>query len=227
MGHEPVLVGRPVGQGAKVDGAVGHATKSTAPWRRCSFDKCGNRCDYHRPAPADRLPAAIDEAANRCGIDCYPSSMDIERAVVLSSLVAAVFAGFHKVASPSFNRELGRLLLYADPAEAAAKWPRLAPQLFDAIFGGRHFSWRCFLTSAALSVLAFAIVATVLYLVIPRTSDLLLVDMLFIFLGAYAREWGVAWMLLEPFVVFLFLLVVADYLSLMEKIGRASCRERV
>jgi len=56
------------------------------------------------------------------------------------------------VVRPRFRRRVSVLLLRARPSKLVSGFLDGFLALFDAIFGERHFSWRCFLRSAILSV---------------------------------------------------------------------------
>ncbi len=72
----------------------------------------------------------------------------------------AVIVGACKVADfidgrldPTAKKAIGHWLQNAKPEERFARWPSQFVAVFDRIFGSNHLTWRCFLVSAAVSLI--------------------------------------------------------------------------
>jgi hypothetical protein len=86
--------------------------------------------------------------------------------VVVAGSVLGVFELGEKLASQRAKDALSKWLLTFDVQKAGAL-PDGTQELFERIFGERHFSLRCFVRSVAFSVGAMGFIAVLLFLISP------------------------------------------------------------
>jgi len=86
--------------------------------------------------------------------------------VLVAGSVYGVFELGERLASQRFKDDLSKWLLTFDVQKARAL-PDGTQELFERIFGERHFSLKCFVRSAAFSVGAMAFLSIVLLLINP------------------------------------------------------------
>ena len=117
----------------------------------------------------------------------------------------ALFDRAETVASAHTRVAISTWLRNIDIAEALGNWPAQFAHVFDAVFGERHLSWRCFYRSSIASLCSVAIVALIWAAIRPNEFD------------AFAKP---APTFLAPLLVFVLIAVfsnvIPDYLSLLE-----------
>jgi hypothetical protein len=130
--------------------------------------------------------------------------------VIVFGSVLAVFELGERLAAQRAKDALSKWLLTFDVQKAKAL-PEGTQELFERIFGERHFSWKCFVRSAAFSLGAIALISIVCLLINPHASEVFY---------PVAEDWlrelspfGYAWI----FVTFMLLWsIVIDYISLFK-----------
>jgi hypothetical protein len=101
------------------------------------------------------------------------------------ALAAATFATFEfleKISSDDAKRALTISLRRLNVHKAAAL-PEGTRELFQRIFGKRHFSWKCLFRSACFSLGAIVLLAGLVYLSVPALGKLRWVDQLWASFG--------------------------------------------
>jgi hypothetical protein len=130
--------------------------------------------------------------------------------VVVAGTVLSVFELGERFASQRAKDALSKWLLSFDVQKAKAL-PEGTQELFERIFGERHFSLKCFGRSAAFSLGAIAFISIVCLLINPHASEVFY---------PVAEDWlrelapfGYVWI----FVTFMLLWnIVIDYISLFK-----------
>jgi hypothetical protein len=125
--------------------------------------------------------------------------------VVVAGTVLGVSELGERLASQRAKDALSKWLVSFDVRKAAAL-PEGTQELFERIFGERHFSLKCFVRSAAFSMGAMAFIVILLLLISPK--DFLEMKDAFL-----TRDLAVGW---ENFVLWLPWSIFIDYLSLFK-----------
>src|ERR1700679_525881 len=71
--------------------------------------------------------------------------------LTLGGFVWKAFEKWESVASENDKIQAWMWLANPRTAETGEHWPEIFARMFDRIFGKRHLSWRCFLSSALIS----------------------------------------------------------------------------
>jgi hypothetical protein len=127
--------------------------------------------------------------------------------VLVAGSVLAVFELGERLASQRAKDALSKWLVSFDIQKAKAV-PDGTQQIFDRIFGKRHFTLRCFIRSSAFSLGAVGFIAVLLFLIDPKEFK----RKLFVLPGNVFSPFS-------PLVDFLFWLawsIVIDYVSLFK-----------
>ena len=72
-----------------------------------------------------------------------------------------LFSRSEKVASPDAKNAITRWLKNVKLEGTPTTWPSTFADVFDSIFGKKHFSWRCFWRSCVASLIAVIVVASI------------------------------------------------------------------
>ena len=86
--------------------------------------------------------------------------------VLVAGSVLGVFELGERLASQRFKDDLSKWLLTFDVQKAKAL-PDGTQELFERIFGERHFSWKCFVRSAAFSLGVMAFILILVFIIYP------------------------------------------------------------
>lgn len=116
--------------------------------------------------------------------------------------VLALFSYADKAASPE-GKVRARALLDFAWKDTITRWPSVFVEMFDSIFGERHFTWRCFWRSCVASLAAVSVCSVFFYWLRPEMA------------GEMFENFAIAdwWPLLLFFIGFNLL---PDYFSLLE-----------
>jgi hypothetical protein len=76
-------------------------------------------------------------------------------------MVWVIFDRMETLASKESRKSLSKLLSKANTLDIVRAWPQSVIEVFDATFGERHLSWRCFLRSSIASVLLVSLLLIV------------------------------------------------------------------
>ena len=126
--------------------------------------------------------------------------------VVVAGSVLGVFELGERFASQRAKDALSKWLLTFD-VKKAGTLPDGTKELFERIFGERHFSLKCFVRSAAFSLSAMAFIVLLLLLISPE--DFLEMKDAFLRSGRLAEGW-------ENFALWLPWSIFIDYISLFK-----------
>jgi hypothetical protein len=127
--------------------------------------------------------------------------------------VLGLFELGERLATQRAKDALSAWLLAFDVRKAGAL-PEGTKELFERIFGERHFSLKCFVRSALFSLGAMAFISILSLLVNPHPSEVFDTEM-----GAWEAIFNSRfpfWVNWIPFVIWLPLSIVADYISLFK-----------
>ena len=104
---------------------------------------------------------------------------------------------------PDFKKSVAAWIQNLKPAEKIANWPDQFAQLFDSVFGKKHFTFKCFLRSSVASYVSVILMFFIVGVLRPHEFHYMLLNsnLDFIFLMLFA---------------FGFLNLIPDYLSLLE-----------
>jgi hypothetical protein len=86
---------------------------------------------------------------------------------IVAGSVLGVFELGERFASQRAKDALSKWLLTFDVQKAKAL-PDGTQELFQSIFGERHFSWKCFVRSAAFSLGAIGFISILMFLIYPE-----------------------------------------------------------
>jgi hypothetical protein len=86
---------------------------------------------------------------------------------IVAASVLGVFELGERFASQRAKDALSKWLLTFDVQKARAL-PEGTQELFERIFGERHFSWKCFIRSAAFSLGAMVFISILIFLIYPK-----------------------------------------------------------
>ena len=97
------------------------------------------------------------------------------------SAVWTLFERAETVIRPEIRTSISRWLQNADLGQAVKSWPDSFGKVFDAVFGERHLSLKCFIRSSLASITAVLLVSIVAWAVDPEifrqlTTDVLIAD---------------------------------------------------
>jgi hypothetical protein len=120
---------------------------------------------------------------------------------VVAGTVFGVFELGERLASQRAKDALSRWLLSFDIQKAKAL-PDGTQEIFERIFGERHFSWKCFVRSAIFSLGATAFILVLLFLIYPKETSALIATF---FQGFWL--WITEWLLWS---------ILIDYVSLFK-----------
>ncbi len=81
--------------------------------------------------------------------------------------VWALFNRADKAITEETKISISLWLLELGPSEGNPKWPGQFIKIFDAVFGEKHLSWKCFFRSSVASYAASGLKATVFKARIP------------------------------------------------------------
>ena len=125
---------------------------------------------------------------------------------IVAGSALGVFELGERFASQRAKDALSKWLLSFDIQKAKAL-PDGTQELFERIFGDRHFSWKCLIRSATFSLGAMAFIVILLLLISPE--DVLELKDAFLRRGRLAEGW-------ENFVLWLPWSIFIDYISLFK-----------
>ncbi|MCZ6654023.1 MAG: hypothetical protein O7D91_13475 [Planctomycetota bacterium] len=90
-------------------------------------------------------------------------------AVWIAGLVTGACALTHKVVKDDFSKRFGKALAGYDLTVAVRRWPSHFVELFDSVFGSKHWSWFCIRRSCYCSLGGLVAVA-ITYFVLASVS---------------------------------------------------------
>ena len=81
--------------------------------------------------------------------------------LAVGSGIWALFDRAESTITPEFRASVSSRLRNIDASEALRSWPEAFGHMFDAVFGGRHLSWRCFRRSVVASIAAVTVMLVI------------------------------------------------------------------
>ena len=111
-----------------------------------------------------------------------------------------------KGSSRQSKREMAKKIQNFDPVKMLSGWPDICTAMFNAVFGRRHFSWKCFRRSLYSSIFFVAITAAILSILQPEA-----------FIFWYELILMLKLSSIRVIFIFIFILnLLPDYLSLLK-----------
>ena len=124
--------------------------------------------------------------------------------ITLCSSTFGLFVFIENMSAPQARTDFARYLKSTDFAKTGMHLPTDTHALFERVFGARHFSWRCVITSIVFSVVAFAIIVGLNVLHNPETLS-------------WARAlWETYRGIFNMYVAYAIWSIVPDYLNLLK-----------
>lgn len=107
-------------------------------------------------------------------MDWPPIVLIIGSYFAMAGGVWALFDRADKAVTEETKISISMWLLELKPEEGSQKWPGQFIKIFDAVFGEKHLSWKCFFRSCVASYIAITIMFFI-YVGVTGNIDLIMV----------------------------------------------------